>query len=192
MFLLDKRIRNFPRHHTTVPFQLTHFNKGLSIFFKNKNKRKGKNSEKGLAMLTGCTEAYKLPGMAMELLLSLGTTQDTAVLPCTKKWSVDNNIADTSNVTEVCINALSSILEVVFFTKSFCVTDSGLTTFELLVDNARSHLEILYNVRNALEHKSKYMSNRKNLVFQEFVSTLFPGMKNHTLCHWIRIFVKLG
>jgi len=193
MHILDERFKNFPRHHTLLPCFLAHMPKGISTFFANKNKKKGKNNTASAGLMTGGMEAYKMPGCGLKLLLCLGTKKTNCVVPVSKQWCIDNNIVTTVSIMEVICNALSSVLEICFFRNAKEITQSGIDHFNRLMTNMRAQTEILYYTRSALEHKvACILAVRAGKDEPEFFPDVFGGVKSHTGCHWSDGFEKLG
>ena len=117
--------------------------------------------------LSSNLETWKIPALLVALIFSFGNEGN--IIPNTEDWwenfynqywrendadSCDNNndnnntnsYSKSYNITDVILQALCSVLEVIFYTNAENMTEVDLNTYDGLICNARLKLNSLYEV----------------------------------------------
>jgi hypothetical protein len=144
MAKLDSRVKSFPIHNSVSPFGVFKFHDGVSSMFKDTKKSK-KNLERGI-MSSGNIEAYKMPSLLWQTMLSIGT--DGVLIP-------NDNDSTYGNVTQTIMKACCSALEVYKALSATDVTVSKLAEIHILIKSSISHALDLFHMKQRMLKSDK-------------------------------------
>ena len=186
---VDQMFIDFPFKQAITPVKLVSRLKGISMLFNEKRSRKA-SATQGTGMGTGGTPAWQLPGLAFTLLYSLGDQgnsymgmTDNIVLPTAGVYSphvtalLKRGLKKDWQVRTIILNALQSVLNVVYFSRKEEFTRPDLKELENLIQLSRAHMQQLWMMRGDLKGfiAKTELTNRK--------IKHFNGHKHHLLEH---------
>ena len=134
MALLDQRFAEWSGVKESLqPFRFVTM-QAVSTLLKSES-IDGKKQLKCTGIITGSLPAWQLPGVAMRILLCLGT--DGSIVPNENIQILDDFAV---NPTDIILRSLTSVVELCLFCESNCLNERQLNTFVKCIDNAQACL----------------------------------------------------
>jgi hypothetical protein len=177
MIELDKRCANFPIIHSLDIWEGHRFRfDDLTQYFKGKPWEKDSQGSGFLKVLEG----WKNVILLCYLLFSINKD----MCPFEKNWC-DGKIKNKWSIGGVIINALTATLEVHFAARQEILTKSGMATMNILINNARAHMSLLWILRKQLiiGYKTKHANVPTVANSIKELKGFYSGSKLHLITH---------
>lgn len=143
-------IQNFPAYNSLQPVRQIRFNDIWELFVPLSSKQKGNplNTTGILKM----RESFKLPSALLQILFALPSSK---LLPLQYAWAEKAGFEEPLfSPQQICVNALSAIMEVHWYLNASSLTETQLDTLQMLIANAQAHMLILDVTRKRIITKA--------------------------------------
>jgi len=128
------------------PVRLVHLQKVTDLL--KADAKGGKASDKISGLISGNFPAWQMPNLCLQLIFGIGC--EGAVIPNSSMLISEDVSKRHGNPTTICINALSSVLEVAYYCEANALTETQLKTMAEFIDTACLNLVHLHDLKTKL------------------------------------------
>ena len=125
------------------PVRLVHLQKVTDLL--KADAKGGKASDKISGLISGNFPAWQMPNLCLQLIFGIGC--EGAVIPNTTMLISEDVTKRFGNPTTICINALSSVLEVAYYCEANALTQTQLATMRDFIDTMCLNLVHLHDLK---------------------------------------------